>query len=133
MNTLIFVDFPTPDMEATTRFYEQLYGWTIEGRPRGDFHRIVPGEGALHMGIYNEKTQTPHVNPLATGPRSGLQPRTYILVDDWPRVYLEKAVSLGATKLWDEGHWDEFDGYHASFLDPWGNQIVMWYHPPAEG
>ena len=130
-NTLVFVDFPTADIEATTSFYEQLFGWQIEGRPQGDFHRIVPGEG-LHLGLYAESTQTPDPNPSAKGPRAGLQPRTYILVDETPQHYLDKAVALGATKLWDEGYWGEFDGYHASFFDPWGNQIVMWYHPPAE-
>ena len=65
-------------------------------------------------------------DPVALPERSGVQPRTYILVDDTPTAYLEKAVALGATKLWDEGFWDEFNGYHAAFLDPWGNQIVMW-------
>jgi predicted enzyme related to lactoylglutathione lyase len=130
-NTLVFVDFPTPDIEQTTRFYEDLFGWQIEGRPQGDFHRIVPGEG-LHMGLYAEHTQTPDPNPSPKDPRQGLQPRTYILVDDNPQTYLDKAVKLGATKLWDENYWGEFDGRHASFLDPWGNQIVMWYHPPTE-
>jgi len=43
-----------------------VFGWEVEGRPAGAFHRIVPGQnfmgpdgtqqsdvGNLHMGIYN--------------------------------------------------------------------------------
>ncbi len=133
-NTLVFVDFPTPDIDATTKFYEELFGWTIEPKPQGDFHRIVPGEG-LHLGLFSSATQTPDPNPdaaAAAATPSGLQPRTYILVDQPAQHYVDKAVALGATKLWDEGYWDTFDGYHASFRDPWGNQIVLWWKPPAE-
>ena len=125
-NTLVFVDFPSPDPEAAARFYEQVFGWEIEGRPAGDFHRIVPGDG-LHLGIFNERSQTPDPAPKAVSGRSGLQPRTYILVEEEPSVYVKKAVELGGTELWGEEYWGEFDGWHASFLDPWGNQIVMWY------
>jgi predicted enzyme related to lactoylglutathione lyase len=125
-NTLIFVDLPCADPAAAQRFYEQLFGWTINPRPEGEFHQIVPGEG-LHLGIFNSASRPPEPDPAALPARAGVQPRTYILVDDTPSAYLDKALALGATKLWDEGFWDEFNGYHASFLDPWGNQIVMWY------
>ncbi len=125
MNTLVFVDLPCSDPVAAQAFYEQLFGWTINPRPAGEFHQIVPGEG-LHLGLFNSETQPPDPAPKPQPPRQGVQPRTYILVDDAPQVYLDRAVALGATKLWDEGWWDEFNGYHASFLDPWGNQIVMW-------
>ena len=124
-NTLIFVDLPSPDPQATHDFYQQLFGWEINPRPAGEFHQIVPGEG-LHLGIFNARSRPPEPDPVALPERAGVQPRTYILVDDTPTAYLEKAVALGATKLWDEGFWDEFNGYHAAFLDPWGNQIVMW-------
>lgn len=125
MNTLVFVDLPTPDPVAAQRFYEELFGWTINPRPAGEFHQIVPGEG-LHLGLFNSGTQPPDPDPAPKPSRQGVQPRTYILVDDAPQVYLDKAVSLGATKLWDEHWWGEFNGFHASFLDPWGNQMVMW-------
>jgi predicted enzyme related to lactoylglutathione lyase len=125
MNTLVFVDLPVSDPVAAQTFYEQLFGWTINPRPLGDFHQIVPGEG-LHLGLFNSEKQTPDPDPKPRPARAGLQPRTYILVDDAPQAYLDMAVELGATRLWDEGWWDEFNGYHASFVDPWGNQIVMW-------
>ena len=125
MNTLVFVDLPVDDTVAAQKFYETLFGWTINPRPEGEFHQIVPGEG-LHLGLFSTTKQTPDPAPKPPKPRRGLQPRTYILVDDAPQVYLDKAVELGATKLWDEGWWTEFNGYHAAFLDPWGNQMVMW-------
>ena len=42
-NTLIFVDFPSDDVEACARFYHDVFGWEVEGRPTGVFHRGVPG------------------------------------------------------------------------------------------
>ncbi|MFE5857851.1 VOC family protein [Streptomyces sp. NPDC056500] len=130
-NTLIFVDLPTPDVEASTEFYRELFGWTINPRPQGVFHQVVPGEG-LHLGIFSETEQYPDPAPLPTQPRSGLHTRVYILVDAPPGDYLNKAVLLGATALWEQSFWKEFNGHHASFLDPWGNQIVMWRAPDAD-
>jgi predicted enzyme related to lactoylglutathione lyase len=127
-NTLVFVDFPSPDPAATARFYAELFGWHVEGRPEGDFHRFVPGEGWLHMGTYNSRTQTPDpTKPKEAPSRQGLQPRTYIKVESDPAEYIAKAEGLGATVLWGETWWPEFGGWHASFLDPWGNQICLWY------
>ncbi len=125
MNTLVFVDLPVDDPVAAQKFYEDLFGWTINPRPAGDFHQIVPGEG-LHIGLFSTSTQTPDPKPSPAAERQGLQPRTYILVDDAPQVYLDKAVALGATELWGEAWWGEFNGYHAAFRDPWGNQILLW-------
>jgi predicted enzyme related to lactoylglutathione lyase len=127
-NTLVFVDLPTPDIEATSAFYKDLFGWTVNGRPQGVFHQVVPGQG-LHLGLWSEREQVPDPSPRTRQPRSGVQPRTYILVDSPPRDYLNKAVILGAIALWEQTYWEEFDGYHASFLDPWGNQLVMWWRP----
>lgn len=116
-NTLIFVDLPTLDPQAAQAFYEQLFGWEIKGRPAGEFHQVLPGEG-LHLGLFHDGRQPPHPAPQPLPPRQGVQPRTYVLVDGLAQDYLDKAVSLGATKLWDQQYWDEFEGYHTSFLDP---------------
>ena len=124
-NTLIFVDFPAPDPEVAQRFYEEVFGWTIKGRPAGEFHQIVPREG-LHLGIFNERSRPPDPEPGPPAARSVNQPRIYVLVEEEPAHYLDKAVSLGATELWRETYWKEFGGWHASFRDPWGNQIVVW-------
>ena len=129
-NTLIFVDLPVADTRAAHDFYEQLFGWTINPRPEGEFHQIVPDEG-LHLGLFSTERQFPDPSPKANPAPPGLHARTYILIDDAPDTYLEKAVSLGATKAWGEQWWGEFGGWHASFYDPWGNQIVMWENTGA--
>jgi len=127
-NRLVFVDLPASDIEAASAFYKDLFGWTINGRPQGVFHEIVPDEGP-RLGLWSEAEQVPDPSPRPPQPRSGFSPRTYIAVDGPPRDYLNRAVILGATVLWEQCYWEEFDGHHASFLDPWGNQIVMWWRP----
>ena len=80
-NTFIFVDFPSTDPEAQAAFYNEVFGWTVEGRPTGVFHRAVPGEqfllddgspsgvGNLHLGFYNVANARPHPDSSATPPR----------------------------------------------------------------
>ena len=70
-NTLIFVDVPSPDPAATARFYEDVFGWVVEGRPDDVFYRIVPGGyfpnpdgkdsevGNLHLGIFSTALVVP--------------------------------------------------------------------------
>src|SRR3546814_12528979 len=77
-HTLIFVDLPSPDPEASGRFYEAVFGWTVEGRPAGTFHRIVPGGefpgpdgkdsgvGNLHLDIYSTANPVPDPNVPST-------------------------------------------------------------------
>ncbi len=142
-NTLIFVDFPSPDPQAAAEFYGYVFGWEVEGRPAGDFHRIVPGGffpgpdgsdsevGNLHMGIYNTATGTPDPHPTpatGTAPATGALPRIWILVgdDDDEDAILARAEEKGAQVLWRGRFWSEFNGFHAAFRDPWGSQIMLW-------
>lgn len=141
-NTLIFVDLPTPDPAATARFYAEVLGWEVEGRPEGVFHRIVPGDefllddgsrsgvGNLHMGLYETGEGRPDPNdpPFGAGPPSGAQPRVWVLVsdDDDQDAILGRAEAHGAKILWRDAYWGEFNGFHACFVDPWGVQIVLW-------
>ena len=112
-NPVIFVDFPSPDPEATSNFYAELFEWTFKRRPAGEFHEVLPGIKP-NLGI--------HVEPA---PVTGPVPRVYVMVSD-PPAYLARAVEMGATTLWDEVFWEEFGGRHAGFRDPWGNEIVLW-------
>ena len=59
---------------------------------------------------------------------TGWGPRPYILVgdDDTEAAILERAEKLGATTLWRDKYWAEFNGYHAAFQDPWGTVIILW-------
>lgn len=143
-NTLIFVDIPADDPEAAGRFYAEVFGWEVEGRPTGVFHRIVPGQnflrsdgsasdiGNLHLGIYNSNNARPHPDPEGVEPREvasgGRTVRVWILVsdDDTQDRILDTAEKLGATILWRNHYWKEFNGFNGAFLDPWGNTIVLW-------
>lgn len=112
-NPLIFVDLPTPDPEATSGFYAELFGWQVNRRPAGEFHEILPGVKP-NLGMHREPT-----------PVSGPVPRIYVMVDD-PPTFLAHAVRLGASVLWEERYWAEFDGRLAAFRDPWGTEVVLW-------
>src|SRR3977135_4384981 len=80
-NTLIFIDMPSPDAEATAAFYAEVFNWEVEGRPAGKFHRIVPGGqfqlddgspsggGHLHLGVYDVVDGPPHPNGYGRAPR----------------------------------------------------------------
>ena len=145
-NTLIFVDFPSPDPAASARFYAEVFGWECEPRPADVFYRIVPGGhfplqdnspspiGNLHMGIYDAANARPHPESTGTDPRQvspgGRSARTWILVgDDTQDRILDTAERLGATVLWRNHYWAEFDGNNGAFSDPWGNTFILWSKP----
>ena len=143
-NTLIFVDLPSDDPAASAEFYAAVFGWEVEPRPEGVFHRIVPGQnfqlddgsqgptGNLHLGIYTVANARPHPDPDGTEPRhlatDGRTVRVWILVSDDDSIdrILDAAVERGAEVLWRDHYWAEFNGYNAAFRDPWGNTLVLW-------
>ena len=143
-HTLIFVDIPSDDTEACAAFYRDVFGWEVEGRPPGVFHRAVPGGffplpdgtdspvGNLHLGIYDVKNARPHPDPAGVEPRhlsrDGHAVRVWILLgdDETEDEVLAKAEQHGATILWRHHYWKEFNGYNGAFLDPWGNTIILW-------
>ncbi|ADU14116.1 VOC family protein [Asticcacaulis excentricus] len=143
-NTLIFVDLTSDDPEATGQFYAEVFGWTNEGRPAGVYHRLVPGEnfknkdgsqsqiGNLHIGIFNANNARPYPTPEGAGPkplsRGTHKARIWVLVsdDDTPERILEAATARGATIIWKNHYWHEFNGYNYAFEDPWGNEIILW-------
>lgn len=147
-NALVFIDFPVSDVDAGNEFYSTVFGWEVEERIPGIFHRIVPGQnfkvddgsqgptGNLHMGISYCGNVRPHPDPAPQEPTTlnpgGRATRAWILVsedDSFERI-LEDAVKMGGTELWRDHFWTEFGGANASFLDPWGNQLMLWQHLP---
>ncbi len=145
-NALVFVDFPVTDVDAANTFYSEVFGWEVEERIPGVFHRIIPGQnfktddgtqgptGNLHMGISNAANMRPHPDSAAPTPHEigpGRGTRAWILVsdDDSFDAILERAAAHGATELWRNHFWTEFGGANCSFLDPWGNQLMLWSHP----
>lgn len=143
-NTLIFVDFPSDDVEACAAFYRDVFGWEVEGRPTGVFHRGVPGGyfplddgsdssvGNLHVGFSSVANMRPHPDPAGTEPRvlarNGRGPRVWILVGDGDSEdeILARAEAHGAVVLWRHHFWAEFNGFNGAFEDPWGTTVVCW-------
>jgi predicted enzyme related to lactoylglutathione lyase len=143
-NTLIFFDIASDDPNKAGEFYAEVFGWQNDPRPLGAYHRMVPGGnfrnkdgsdsaiGNLHMGIFKAENTRPHPDPAGVAPRhiatDGRKPRIWILVsdDDSPARILSTAVKLGATILWRDHYWKEFNGFNHAFRDPWGNEVVLW-------
>ena len=143
-NTLIFVDFPSDDVETCAKFYGEVFGWMVEGRPTGVFHRGVPGGffpledgsdspvGNLHVGFFDVANARPHPDVGGVEPRhlstTGRSPRVWILVsdDDTEDAILARAAAHGATVLWQHHYWKEFNGFNGAFRDPWGTEIILW-------
>lgn len=143
-NTLIFVDLAADDPAAAGAFYAEVFGWRNDARPEGLYHRMVPGGqfrnpdgsdseiGNLHLGIFKTSNARPHPEPAGVEPRSasveGRKPRVWILIsdDDTPERILGEAEKRGATILWRNHYWSEFNGFNHAFRDPWGNEIVLW-------
>ena len=145
-NVLVFVDFPSDDVNAASKFYAEVFNWEVEERITDIYARIVPGQhmkledgsqstvGNLHMGISKAADTRPRP-PQAPQEPTNLNPggrgaRAWILVSDddsFERI-LEAAVRLGGTELWRDHFWTEFGGANASFVDPWGTQIMLWSH-----
>jgi predicted enzyme related to lactoylglutathione lyase len=46
--------------------------------------------------------------------------------DDDADEIQQKALDRGATELWRHHFWAEFNGFSNAFIDPWGNEIVLW-------
>jgi predicted enzyme related to lactoylglutathione lyase len=143
-NTLIFVDLASDDPSAAGKFYAEVFGWQNDARPEGIYHRMVPGGmfpnpdgsdseiGNLHLGIFDAANTRPHPDSAGVEPRTissaGRKARIWVLIsdDDTPEAILERATSRGATELWRNHYWKEFNGYNHAFADPWGNEIVLW-------
>ncbi len=143
-NALIFVDLASDDPAAAGRFYAEVFGWRNDERPAGVYHRMVPGGffrnpdgsdsqiGNLHLGIFKAANARPHPEPAGVEPRelatNGRKPRIWVLIgdDDSAERILRTAEGLGATVLWRDHYWAEFNGYNHAFADPWGNEIVLW-------
>jgi catechol 2,3-dioxygenase-like lactoylglutathione lyase family enzyme len=149
-NTLIFVDLASDDPAAAGRFYAEVFGWHDDERPLGVFHRMVPGGnfinpdgseseiGNLHLGIFNAANARPHPDPAGVEPRTlaagGRKARVWILVgdDQSHEDIMARALERGATALWCDHYWKEFNGFNHAFRDPWGNEIILWVKGGAD-
>ena len=114
VNPVIFMDIPCADPEAMSNFYADLFGWTFNRRPAGEFHEVLPGVKP-NLGIRRSD------EPIA-----GAVPRIYVMVEE-PPALLAEGRRAGATVLWEETVWEEFNNArYAAFRDPWGMEVCLW-------
>lgn len=143
-NSLIFFDFATDDPAKAGQFYAEVFGWEDDPRMGGLYHRMVPGGffknkdgsdseiGNLHFGVFDAANARPNPDPAGVEPRTlasgGRKARIWVLVsdDDTHERILDTAEKLGATILWRNHYWKEFNGFNHCFADPWGNEILLW-------
>ena len=143
-NTLIFVDFPSTEPTASAAFYEAVFGGRSNLAPRTSSTASCPartsrsttGRRARPATCTWASSTSPtpvripirRVSNPATVATDGHSARVWILVseDDSIERILTEATSRGATLLWKDHYWAEFNGFNAAFLDPWGNTFVLW-------
>ena len=84
----------------------------------------------MKLSVSNDDLVMPNSAGVAprTLDRSARRARVWILVsaDDSVERIMGTAEKLGATVLWRDHYWKEFNGFNHAFRDPWGNEIVLW-------
>ncbi len=82
---------------------------------------VITAEEIRASGV----TLVPELLRLSPGGRVA---RTWVLVSDDDSIerILDEAVKRGATELWRNHYWAEFNGFCGAFRDPWGNELVLW-------
>ena len=73
-NTLVFIDFPSDDVDAAHAFYAEVFNWEIEERIPGLFHRIVPGQNIKVDDGFARSYRQPPYGPVETPPTCGHTP-----------------------------------------------------------
>ena len=80
-----YIEFPTTDIEATKRFYSEIFGWKFQDMPMpaGTYSLFETGEGGLGGGIWNPPEGMPR------------QTINYLAVDD-----LDAVLEMGELRRW---------------------------------
>ena len=109
-NTLIFVDIPSDDTVAAAEFYHRVFGWEVEGRPEGVFHRVVPGGFFPGPDGSDSEVGNLLLDFLYRDPSS----RPWFLADP------------AATPPPSPTFAPPLPTFNGAFLDPWGTTVVLW-------
>lgn len=110
------IEFSTPDLAASRRFFETIFGWRFSDVPGMDGYSLFTtpaGQGGGLMSGPQAET------PSATGPILHLE------VDDIDAALVKIAAAGGKTLLAKTKISDEF-GFFALFLDNVGNRLGVW-------
>lgn len=113
-----WIDTEQPDVDAATRFYGALFGWTFEERPapNGERYVIANLDGLPAAAIASA--------------RGGTDWNTYIRVDELDTT-LARALAAGATEQYPAC--DTPAGRWAAFQDPHGASLRLWQPGHRQG
>jgi predicted enzyme related to lactoylglutathione lyase len=116
---IVHVEISSSDLEASNRFYSQLFGWEVQHIPEFNYATFV-AEGGPGGGFNPINETNPAGNVIV-----------YVGSDDI-EADLAKAESLGATTVVPKTEISQ-TGWFAMFRDPSGNTIGLYtaMNPPA--
>lgn len=107
------IEIPSTNLEDCKRFYEAVFGWSVEINPDGKYAMFSPGEGELGGGF------DPTI-PVGTG---GVI--AYIKVEDIPAT-LARIAEHGGSSIKDKTQISQEYGFYALFRDCCGNTLGLW-------
>ena len=110
---ICYVEIPATDVEASSKFYESVFGWGI--RVRGDGAKAFDDTAGAVSGSWVEG------RPARSDP--GML--TYIMVDSIPAT-IEKIVNGGGRVVTSRTPIGSGGEAYATFLDPAGNLMGLY-------
>lgn len=123
VHRIIHVQLQVPSIADATQFYSNVFGWTIKKIPElpGFANWYVSSHSNEAMGSFQENSD----DKPSTGTVS-----LFINTDNIEAT-LRKIEEFGGSILQQKQQIAANFGYSAQFLDPFGNQMVLW--SPEEG
>lgn len=128
MNKVMWFDIPVRDLDAGSRFYQDVFGWDVRPRHPGD------EDDVLSFRVANTADTLPSGAPNAIGAINGgivtreigiRQPTILVEVDDIEAA-LERIVNAGGCVVSRSRALPLAGGRFAYFEDPDGNISGLW-------
>jgi catechol 2,3-dioxygenase-like lactoylglutathione lyase family enzyme len=111
------------DLEAMTRFYVDVLGFSVEWEPDPD--NVYLSSGIDNLALHRARAEVAAAGALD---HLGVIVRTPEDVDKWAAFLESRAVTLAAKPKTHR------DGARSCYLhDPDGNTVQIIYHPPISG
>ena len=118
MNRIVYSELQSEQPKATAKFVGKMFGWTIEKWPDPKME--------YYMWKYaDEKKVSGAIGGEAEQPIPGINVAFYIEVENIASA-LDRATSLGATRLQGETAIGRDMGYFAIIKEPGGCSIGFW-------
>jgi predicted enzyme related to lactoylglutathione lyase len=110
---IVHIEFSTKDPDASSKFYQEIFGWKIEAIPEMNYttFEAEPGPGGGFNPVDGEMTNAGDIF-------------VYIQTDDI-EASLSKIESLGGSTLLSKTEIPN-TGWFALFTDPAGNRVGLY-------